>query len=97
MFGGNQSISREDMAVILARMANNAGIDINIAESTFSDANEISDYARKAVAALNGAGIINGVGDGKFDPKGITTRAQAAVVFDRFLNLLDSTETGGEK
>lgn len=97
MFGGNQSISREDMAVILSRMAQNSGIGLNDTENAFADAVEISDYAKDAVSKLYNAGIINGVGDGKFDPKGITTRAQAAVVFDRFLNMLGGTETGGEK
>lgn len=83
-------ITREDMAVILARLAENSGFEITDEEIAFTDKADISDYARTAVAYLSSIGIINGVNDGKFDPKGITTRAQAAVVFDKFLTALGS-------
>ena len=96
-FGGDMSITREDMAVILLRMLQSAGIETESGNVSFADENEISDYAKDAVSVLNKMGMIQGVGDGKFDPKGITTRAQAAVVFDRFLDVCNRNETGGSK
>ncbi len=86
-FGGEFSVTREDMAVILFRMAKEEQIAMEEGAVTFRDGNDISDYARDAVAALCTAGIINGVGDGCFDPKGTATRAQAAVMFDRFITI----------
>ncbi len=96
-FGGDMSITREDMAVILLRMLQSAGIEIESGNVSFTDESDISDYAKDAVSVLNQMGMIRGVGDGKFDPKGITTRAQAAVVFDRFLDVCNRNETGGNK
>ena len=85
MFGGDMSITREDMAVILAKMAENAGMKITGNAADFSDSAEIFDYAKTAVSYLSGIGIINGTGGGKFSPKSFATRAEAAVIFDRFL------------
>lgn len=85
MFGGDMSITREDMAVILAKMAENAGMEITSNAIDFSDSAEIFDYAKTAVSYLSSIGIINGTGNGKFSPKSFATRAEAAVIFDRFL------------
>ena len=85
MFGGDMCITREDMAVILAKMAENAGMEITGNAADFSDSAEIFDYAKTAVSYLSGIGIINGTGGGKFSPKSFATRAEAAVIFDRFL------------
>ena len=85
MFGGDMNITREDMAVILAKMAENAGMEITSDVMSFSDSAEIFDYAKSAVSYLSSIGIINGTGNGKFSPKAFATRAEAAVIFDRFL------------
>ncbi|MBR5479761.1 MAG: S-layer homology domain-containing protein, partial [Clostridia bacterium] len=52
---------------------------------TFSDANAVASYAKEAVEALTGAGIIAG-SNGKINPKANTTRAEVAVVLDRIIN-----------
>ena len=46
----------------------------------FSDADEISDYAKDAVEKLSAAGIINGDESGKFNPKQSATRAETAKI-----------------
>ncbi len=51
-------------------------IPANAAE--FTDADEITHD--EAVAVLSGLGIVNGVGDGSFNPDGTFTRAQAAAL-----------------
>ena len=48
--------------------------------SAFSDASEISEYAKDAVSKLAAKKIINGMGNGTFSPKATLTRAQAAVL-----------------
>ena len=52
------------------------------ADSGYSDVSGGEWYA-EAVAALREKGIMNGVGDGRFDPDGVFTRAQLATVLYR--------------
>lgn len=83
LFGVNDSITREDMAVMVLRLMKLFDIDTTGTAADFSDYNEISDYAKDAVLQLSGAGIINGMGDGTFSPKTYVTRAQGAkVIYD---------------
>ena len=51
-----------------------------VSDSSFTDADQISEYAQDAVYTLANAGIINGMGDGTFAPKANATRAQASVI-----------------
>ncbi len=76
IFAPNQNITRQDMAVIINNTIKKRGTG----EIGFSDANEISDYAKDAVVILSKLGIINGMGDGTFSPKQNATRAQAAMM-----------------
>ncbi len=75
-FGTGTSITREDAAVMIYRI-----IEAQAAEAdSFSDDSLISSYAKDAVYALAGNGVINGMGDGTFAPKSNLTRAQAAQI-----------------
>ena len=53
----------------------------------FSDDEMISDYAKDAVYALRGAGVIKGVSDLEFAPLANATRAQAAKMIYGLLEL----------
>lgn len=78
LFYPNDTITRQDAAVILYRLLSES---VTFMESaSFSDDEQISGYAREAVAGLAGAKIINGMSDGSFQPKGLLTRAQAAAL-----------------
>lgn len=79
-FNPQSTISRQDMAVIIYRLFELAGVEVWGESISFSDKTSISAYAKEAVEALSGAGIINGMGDGTFTPKTSVTRAQAAKV-----------------
>ena len=79
-FGLGMFITREDMATIISRIFEQKGIKILDSELTFNDKNEISTYAKNAVAWLNSQGIINGMGENLFVPKNNATRAQCAVI-----------------
>ena len=81
-FGVNDKVTRQDMAVMVYRAAKAANISINVmaAEVNFEDADQIADYAKEAVTALQRAGIINGVSDTEFAPTATATRAQAAKI-----------------
>jgi len=86
-FGINNKITRQEMAAMAYRALQKAEITLNQEKSAagFHDAQDIAGYANEAVTAMHQAGIINGVGNDRFDPKGTATRAQAAVIVYQLL------------
>ena len=87
-FGIGMTITRQDMAVMIERTADSAGIEIEKVRDYdgFTDSSEIADYAAEAVERLCSAGILNGMGDGSFCPTAQLTRAEAAkVIYDMFV------------
>ena len=88
VFGVGNTITREDIAVILYRIAKQQGIiGEDVISTSFEDHNDISDYAKIAVATLVDNGIINGRDDGMFAPKSPATRAETAKMVYRLLML----------
>lgn len=87
-FGPDDPITREQLAAMLYRYAVYKGYDVRVGGNTnilsYSDASEISEYAVSTIQWACGAGIINGIGNGQLDPKGSSTRAQAATMLMRF-------------
>lgn len=80
-FGIGESITREDMCVIVFRALERMGYTIEQSEyNFFDDHEEISDYAKIAVCYVRERGIINGVGENIFSPKAPVTRAMAAKI-----------------
>jgi hypothetical protein len=53
---------------------------------TYPDSADISDWAMESAAYCQLTGIITGGGGGKFAPKAVATRAEVAVVIERFVN-----------
>ena len=92
VFGPDDPITREQLAVMLHRYAQHEGCDVSIGEDTnilsYADAFTVSGYAVSALQWACGAGIISGTGDGStLTPQGEATRAQAATVLMRFCNM----------
>ena len=78
-FGFGMPITRQDMAVMLKRATDRAGIVADsVKDMEFHDESTISDYAYDAVIAMAKSGVINGFENGDFVPAGTATRAQAA-------------------
>ena len=89
VFGPDDPITREQLAVMLHRYAQHEGCDVSIGEDinilSYADAFTVSEYAVSALQWACGAGIISGTGDGStLTPQGEATRAQAATVLMRF-------------
>lgn len=78
-FGVGTPISRQDMAVMIARCTNVEGGDA----AEFADDAAISDYAADAVHAMQSAGYLSGDEKGNFNPKNTATRAETATVLYR--------------
>ena len=87
VFGVGSSISRQDMAVMIKRVIDLKNIKVEAKEAIFNDNTLISDYAKDAVYAVRSSGIIEGY-EGMFNPKSSLTRAEAATVIIRLLDLL---------
>ncbi|WP_229106876.1 SwmB domain-containing protein [Paenibacillus sp. 1001270B_150601_E10] len=87
-FRPNQNISREQMAVMLVRtldyVKQDTAYNSNVLQG-FKDRGRISSYAKDAVIRSVSSGLIAGVTTNTFDPQGIATRAQAAVMLERLL------------
>ncbi len=86
-FSPSDEISRQDMAVMMARYA--AAMEILLpdgdSETKFADDEAISSYAKEAVYQMKAAGVLNGKGNNKFDPKGTALRSEVAAVMHRFI------------
>lgn len=80
-FGVGKEISRAEMATICYRAATAAGKTFpEISAHSYSDNADIPQYAKEGIAAMSGAGIINGIGNNLFAPNDKATRAMAAKV-----------------
>ncbi|MDR2713011.1 MAG: S-layer homology domain-containing protein [Clostridiales bacterium] len=79
-FSPNRSISRQEIAALLGRYLSYKQvtlIEYNQPQS-FSDEQQIAEYAKDFVSAMQKADIINGYPDGSFKPLANATRAEAA-------------------
>lgn len=78
LFGVGENVTRQDIAVMIYNAAVLSGKGFSKQKTEFTDYADVSDYAKKAVAALAGEGVINGFEDNSFRPFENATRAQAA-------------------
>jgi len=86
-FGTDDPVTREQMAVILYRYAENCGYDTTARAnlSGYTDAANISAYAQEAMSWANAMGLVNGRTATSLAPTGTATRAEVAAIFHRFV------------
>jgi len=96
-FRPDDPITRQDFVVILMRYMNDREINIPVTLQyiLFADEVNISGYAKDAIQTFNKLGIINGIGTNEagqtiINPKGNTTRAEAAAMLHGFMELINS-------
>ena len=90
LFAPNNSLSREQLAVILYHYAKGCGADTSTtagALGAFTDNGNISSFARTAMEWAVSHKVLNGA-EGKLDPKGTATRAQVAQILYNCRELL---------
>ncbi|MEA5012220.1 MAG: S-layer homology domain-containing protein [Angelakisella sp.] len=94
-FAPDQSITREQMAVIMSNYAKTIGYTLPKVhiENIFADNAKISTYAKEAVKQMQMAGVISGKNSNLFDPQSNTTRAEVSAVLRRFVELAISSDT----
>ncbi len=86
-FGVNDSVTREQMAVMLYRFAKAQGMDTTqggMAVREFDDFDQVSAYAGEAMAWAVNAGILKG-SDNRLMPEAACTRAQIVTMLYRLL------------
>ncbi|MFC5529059.1 pullulanase [Cohnella yongneupensis] len=88
-FAPEETISREEMAVMLVRaLAVKNGKEVPMASegAAFSDRTGISGWALQSVDTAAALGLVHGNGKGAFAPQGKLTRAESAQVVYQLLN-----------
>lgn len=81
----NGLVTREQFATMLYRYAGEPDVSGNL--SAYTDASIVSDWAQDAMTWAVSNGIITGVTATTLDPQGTATRAQAAAMLMRFVEL----------
>ncbi len=89
-FGVGEPITRQDICVLVYRFAKASGYDLMSKGdiSVFTDRGIIPEYAKEAVSALQGYGIVKGLGNGIFGGTNNSTRAEAACIVYRTMELI---------
>ena len=82
-------VTREQLCAILCRYAALTGQNTAASASldAFTDRAQVSAYAEASVRWALQAGLLTGVGDGRLAPRSGATRAQLAVLLQRFAGL----------
>lgn len=95
-FQPNRPVTREQLAVFLHNYANVMGYDATaggMAIREYVDYDQISGFASQALAWANAAGLIQGyTSDSTIRPHGSATRAQVAVILQRFSQNVKTAE-----
>lgn len=87
VFGANDPITREQMALMMYRYAQYAGYETSQRSaqlSSYADYASISDWAVEAVSWANAVGLMNGRTASTIVPTGTITRAEAATILMQF-------------
>ncbi len=93
-FQPNGSLTRAQAATIVCNVADLFGIDRSGADHGFTDVS--GHWCEPYLGWPVREGILNGVGDSRFDPNGILTREQAVVIAYRLMNVLLSHGASAE-
>lgn len=87
-FEPGRAITMEEMAVVLDKYLKFTKFATPAKQQyiTFEDEESIAEWAKASVQSMQKLGIIGGMENNTFNPKGIATRAQAATVIYKMIN-----------
>ena len=90
-FCPDETVTRQEMAVILNRTAQYKGIELTVLKEkkSFTDEADIEPYALESVGAMQMSGILEGMEDGSFRPDKTASRAEAAVMIYRMIKFVE--------
>jgi len=84
--GGGQIVTRQEIAVIMARLLGLNSLEYESASYTFTDAANVAKWSQAALNAVTAKGWMKGYADGSFKPAAPITRAELIVALDRVLS-----------
>ena len=89
-FEPDRAITREEIAVVIDNYLKFAkfAIPVNQQYIAFEDEENIGEWAKASVQSMQKLGIIEATEDYTFNPKGISTRAQAATIIYRMISIV---------
>jgi len=87
------TLTREQAAVMLSRLAEALGSPLPAQEVAFADNGSIASWAIDGVGRVQAAGIMGGVGDNRFAPQQSYTREQSIVTIMRMLDIVEVNES----
>ncbi|MBO5505585.1 MAG: S-layer homology domain-containing protein [Clostridia bacterium] len=93
-FAPNNNITREQIATIIYRYCQFKGIDVTTGEvilANYDDFGAVSDYAVEAIKYAVGSGLMKGRTDRTLNPRENVTRAEAATLIMRFIEMISAT------
>lgn len=90
LFGTNDPVSRQDMAVILWRYAGSPAAEVSM---DFADKSAISGYAAPAVDWADVNNIVSAVSNDIFAPEDNATRAQIAAALMNYMRIADNEQS----
>ncbi len=85
VFGPEDNITRQDAAKILKSVFELSNLQNKDVLSSFTDAGDISDYAKDAANIMVSWGYIQGTPDKSFEPGSKITRAETIAILDRIV------------
>ena len=92
-FAPHDLLTREQAATMLSRLANALGRPLTSVQTTFADSAQVSSWAFNAVGQVQTTGIMQGVGDNTFLPRGSYTREQSIATIVRTFDFLSGGGT----
>ncbi|ABS23656.1 M60 family metallopeptidase [Bacillus cytotoxicus] len=87
IFAPNDTITREEVVIMVDRALQSKGITGALKEVPFID--QDAAYDKKALQRVYGLGIVKGNDQNQFLPKGTASRAEAAAFLNRMLRVID--------
>ncbi len=88
----NQPVTRKEMAALTVRAYETLCGEIKLSGGllSFADADQIAEWAIDSVCKARELGLIEGVGEGRFDPDTGATRAASCVIIGRILEQIEA-------
>lgn len=88
-FGTGENVTRQDIVTILGRALETKGVELSGDDVNIADIGDTSAYARNYVERFYASKIVQGNGEGYFEPLKSATRAEGAVIIFNVLNILN--------
>lgn len=91
-YAPDQAVSRQELALMLYRYAEFLSLDTKVSQEDllddFVDKDKVADWTGDSMAWAVDKGLLKGRGGSELAPEATATRAEVAVILDRFLSMI---------